>query len=244
MGATPLCPANTLDCSVGVGTYIAWDFGECSQGGNPNGVLYCCHVSTCTCAIVLGAAIGVLTLPCKLISSSSTIFTMGWPLICHSVPKVRYGTTMVSASLHKPQLRLLSLTTCKLLKYYNQFCVARSFIGSFSHSAWFLSFLSSVFMLSPASITIELRVLHWTIASCMLATRPMFLESSSHTAYTVFSSSLECHQKLQNQFCVVQGLTKACRLVACLLRIVGSQLHSCQTSYFFSPYLRHCARTD
>ena len=88
VGATPLRPAKTLDCSVGTSYCISWAMGVCGQGGNPYGVSYRCHVGACTCAAILGAAIGALTLPCELISSSSMIFTVGCPLICHYVPKV------------------------------------------------------------------------------------------------------------------------------------------------------------
>ena len=88
VGATPLLPTNTLDYVVGTGTCIAWAMGEYGQGGNPDGVLYCCLVGACTCASVLSIATGALKLPCELISSSSTMFTVGCPLILHRFTRI------------------------------------------------------------------------------------------------------------------------------------------------------------
>ena len=96
--------------------------------------------------------------------------------------------------------------TCRFLKYYYKFASrVRSFTGSSKHFAWFVSFPSNVFVLSPASITVPLCVRRQTIASCALAARPMFSESSSHTAHTVLSSSLERCQKLRNQLLYTPG---------------------------------------
>ena len=83
-GCNSTASCKTLDYSVGVGCCISWAMGECGQGGNPDGVLCHCHIGACTCATVPDAAIGTLTLLCELISSSSTIFTVGCPLIGHS----------------------------------------------------------------------------------------------------------------------------------------------------------------
>ena len=74
---------------------------ECvAKEATQSGVLYHCLVGTCTCAAVSGAAIGALTLPCELISSSSTIFTVGCPLICHYVPKVLYHNSICFTASH------------------------------------------------------------------------------------------------------------------------------------------------
>ena len=141
VGATPLHPAKTLDCAVGESCCIAWAMGECGQGGNPDGVLYCCRVGACTCAAILGATIGALTLPCKLISSSSTIFNVGCPLICHRVTKVWYHNSICfTVSPHKSQLLSMPCATCRLLKYYNKFVSrVRSLVPSHTLCGSYLS---------------------------------------------------------------------------------------------------------
>ena len=119
VGATPLRPAKTLDCTVGVGYCISWAMGECGPRGNPDGVSYCCRVGACTCAAIPGAAIGALTLPCELISSSSTILTVGCPLICTS----SQGTVSQQALLHCLTTYTTAANpkhaTCRFLKYYH-----------------------------------------------------------------------------------------------------------------------------
>ena len=179
--------------------------GECGQGGNPDGVSYCCRVGACTCAAVPGAAIGALTLPCELISSSSTIFTVGCPLIV-TIPKVQsHNSFCFNVSQLTPLCPIPNAQLAGFLSTTTQVRVARPFTGSSKQSAWFVSFFSSVFVLSPASVTVALCVRRRTIASCTLAARPMFSESSSHTAHTVFSSSLERSRKLRNQLLYTLG---------------------------------------
>ena len=193
VGATPLRPAKTLDCFVGTGYCISWAMGVCGHGGNPDGVLYCCRVGACTCATIVGAAIGALTLPCELISSSLTIFIVRCPLICHNVPKVLYHNSICfTASPLTPPLRPM---------LHAQLAGRLSTTTSSRRASvhWFLKILSS----DPVSCTSSVfsafsRVCHrctlcspWrTIASCALVARPMFPESSSHIAHTVLSSSL------------------------------------------------------
>ena len=131
VGATPLRPAKTLDCSVGTGCCISWAMGECGQGGNPDGVSCHCRVGACTCAAVPGAAIGALTLPCELISSSSTIFIVGCPLIGHN----SQGTVAQQSLLHCRTTYTTASNpkraTRRSLKYYNKFAShVRSFTGS------------------------------------------------------------------------------------------------------------------
>ena len=211
VGATPLRPAKTLDCSVGIGYCISWAMGVCGQGGNPDGVSYCCCVGACTCATILGAAIGALTLPYELISSSSAIFIVGCPLICHYDPQ---GIVTQQYLLHcfTPSLCPMLCKTSRSLKYYNKFAShVRSLVPYITSHGSYLA-PSSVFVLSLASVTIALCVCRRTIASCVLVACPMFLESSSHIAHTMLSSSLERCRKLRNQLLCTPGVSaEACR---------------------------------
>ena len=90
------CVLQKHSTALWTGCCIPWAMGERGQGGNPDSVLCHCHIGACTCATVPGAAIGTLTLLCELISSSSTIFTVGCPLIGHN----SQGTISQQSLLH------------------------------------------------------------------------------------------------------------------------------------------------
>ena len=107
-----------------------------------------------------------LALPCKLISSSSTMSL--WVVHSLVTSSPGYSTTTISTSLQKPQLHLIPLATCRLLKYYHHF-MSRSFTGSYQTLCAFLSLLLSVFVLYPVSITIKLHALRrqWLLACCV-----------------------------------------------------------------------------
>ena len=99
-------------------------------------------------------------------------------------------------------------------------------------------------MLSPVSITIELHVLCWTIASCMLAARPMFVESSSHIAHIVFSSSLEVVEGSKTSCCVVQGLTKAFKKKYVYFVLSATNRVHLKIRCRLSSYLQRYVHTD
>ena len=153
MGATLLHPVKTLDCSVGTGYCSSWAIGSFGQGGNPDGVLYHCRVGACTCATVPGAAMGALTLPCELISLSSTIFTVGCPLICHKFP--RYGIMTISASL-------LHHSHHCCVQSHAQLVGPLSTTTSFCHVSihWFLIILRMVLILHFQRLRAFFRVRH------------------------------------------------------------------------------------
>ena len=205
VGATPLRPAKTLDCYVGTGCCISWAMGECGQGGSPDGVLCRCRVGACTCAAVPGTAIGALTLPCELISLSLMIFTVGCPFIGHN----SQGTVSQQSLLHCLTTHTIAPNpkhaTCGSFKYYDKIASrVRSLVPQNNPHGSYLSFpASSCFLLRPSPLhsvfaVEQVLLAHWLHVRC-------FLESCSHTAHIMFSSSLERRRKLRNQLLCTPG---------------------------------------
>ena len=218
--------------------------GVCGQGGNPDSVsyhcrrwyLYLCHRIGCRhwCidATLRTHFIVVDNIHCRL-STHVSLRSQGM------VPQqylFRYFTPPLC-----PMLR----TTCRSLKYYNKFASrVRSLVPHTTSCGSYLNLLaSSCFILRPSPLHSVFAV--DTIASCALATRPMFLEFSSHTAHTVLSSSLECCQKLRNQLSYTSGLVwKRVDTVFIEGRLVGSQPRMLENVLSHPPrMMRHQTRT-
>ena len=187
--------------------------GECGQVGNPDSVLYCCRVGACTCATILAAAIGALPLPCELISLSSTIFTVGRPLICHKFPKVVYHNSICfTLAPLTPPLCPIPRATCRSLKYYNNFVSrVRSLIPYNTSRGSYLSLLpSSCFLLRPSPLhsvfaVEQLLLVRWLHVRCFLS-RPFTLPTQC------FLLPWNVAEGSETNCCVCQGLVEACRL--------------------------------
>ena len=149
----------------------------------------------------------------------------------------RYGTTTVSSSLHKPPLRPMPKATCRLLKYYNKFASRiYSLVPSHTLRGSYLSCpASSCYLLRPSPLNSVFIVgqsllARWLHVRCFLNLPLRLPTQCSLLPWNVAKSS-------ETSCSVVTGRAEACRLVALLLRVVGSQPCSHPTRCRLSSYL-------
>ena len=162
----------------------------------------------------MGAATGALTLPCELISSSSTRFTVGCPLIC--------ADTFVLCT-RKPKLRSLLVAHLQDAKVLQQFFASLGHLFHSKHHAFFLSDSSSAFVHSLASVTVDLRALRRTIAPCAKTARPRF------SSFLVLTLPTQCcrppwnvAESSETSCGIRQGCLEACMTFEPRSRVVGS----------------------
>ena len=141
------------------------------------------------------------------------MFTVGCPLIVTAV-FVLYP--------RKPKLRSLLRTLAGRLSTTTTFASLGHCVRS-PHNAFFLSDSSSAFVRSLASVTVVLRALRWTTATCAKTARPRF------SSFLVLTLPTQCcrppwnvAESSETSCGIRQGCLEACIQLEPRIRLVGS----------------------